>query len=237
VLAGYTNAGKSTLFSALSRSHATAESRMFSTLDPQVRIVRLPGGGRLLLSDTVGFIQDLPEDLRVAFRATLEEIADADGILHVVDASHQEASARMAAVRNELSMLGAGAIPAITVMNKSDLAGSRGPSARWEPDSGALARDGNPREGSTVAISATTGSGLENLKTELERLLRAVFWQRLSWGDPTPRLRSELAALGVAVTGTGSGDLSLEAWLSPAQAAAARKVQQPDAVASGRAGS
>jgi GTP-binding protein HflX len=212
-LAGYTNAGKSTLFNALSRASAVAESRMFSTLDPQVRLVRLPGGGRILMSDTVGFIQDLPEDLRIAFRATLEEIADADAILHVVDASHPEARGRITSVNNELNLLGAGSIPAITVLNKSDLFGPESSPAL----TAGIVPSNDPVP---ITVSAKNGTGLEKLKTALEDIMRASFWVRRVWTDPTPMLKTELARMGASVNERAVPDGSLEAWLTPAQAGA-----------------
>jgi len=208
-LAGYTNAGKSTLFNALSRAGAMAKQQMFSTLDPQVRQIRLPGGGRALLSDTVGFIQDLPKDLRVAFRATLEEIAAADVVLHVVDASHPDRDRQIEAVRRELADLGAEDMPVITVFNKADRlaiperAGAELSAATLAP---------------AVLISAVRGDGVPALLSAVERVLQIRFWRHRTWKTPTPALRARLARLGVSVREPAGAGGPLEAWLTPAQA-------------------
>src|SRR5499425_3046 len=119
-LVGYTNAGKSTLFNALSKADVLVSSRMFATLDPTIRALRLPSGRRVLLSDTVGFIRDLPKGLMIAFRATLEEVQEAAVILHVSDISsphHQELDE---AVKKILAELGVAARPTVRVWNKVD---------------------------------------------------------------------------------------------------------------------
>lgn len=120
-LVGYTNAGKSTLFNALTESQVLAEDKLFATLDPTIRRCRLPGGGVVLLADTVGFIRKLPHDLVAAFRATLEEVAEADVICHVVDASHPGKDEQCAAVNAVLADLGLQDKPMVTVLNKIDL--------------------------------------------------------------------------------------------------------------------
>ena len=119
-LVGYTNAGKTTLFNRLARERAVASNALFVTLDPLTRQVRLPGGGELLLSDTVGFIDRLPHALVAAFRATLEEVTEADLLLHVIDASHPERDRHVAAVRRVLSEVGAEDVEIIDVYNKVD---------------------------------------------------------------------------------------------------------------------
>jgi GTP-binding protein HflX len=119
-LVGYTNAGKTTLFNVLTRSHAEASDALFVTLDPLVRQVRLPDSRELLVSDTVGFIDRLPHALVAAFRATLEEVADADLILHVIDAATPDRDRRMTAVRSVLEDVGALDVPLIEVYNKCD---------------------------------------------------------------------------------------------------------------------
>src|SRR5215813_13369809 len=119
-LVGYTNAGKTTLFNALTRADAEASNALFVTLDPLVRQVRLPDSRELLLSDTVGFIDRLPHALVAAFRATLEEVAEADLVLHVIDASASDRERRMAAVRAVLEEVGATDVPLIEVYNKTD---------------------------------------------------------------------------------------------------------------------
>ena len=120
-LVGYTNAGKTTLFNALTRSEAEASDALFVTLDPLVRQVRLPDSRELLVSDTVGFIDRLPHALVAAFRATLEEVAEADLILHVIDAAAPDRDRRMAAVRAVLEEVHATDVPLIEVYNKCDL--------------------------------------------------------------------------------------------------------------------
>ena len=119
-LVGYTNAGKTTLFNALTRADAEASNALFVTLDPLVRQVRLPDSRELLVSDTVGFIDRLPHALVAAFRATLEEVAEADLVLHVIDASASDRERQMAAVRAVLEEVGATAVPMIEVYNKCD---------------------------------------------------------------------------------------------------------------------
>jgi GTP-binding protein HflX len=119
-LVGYTNAGKTTLFNALTRSAAEASNALFVTLDPLVRQVRLPDNRELLVSDTVGFIDRLPHALVAAFRATLEEVADADLMLHVIDASAPDRDRRVSAVHQVLQEVGAMDVPALDVYNKCD---------------------------------------------------------------------------------------------------------------------
>ncbi len=119
-LVGYTNAGKSTLLNRLARAEVYVADQLFATLDPTTRRVELPGGHLVLFTDTVGFIQKLPTTLVAAFRATLEEIADADLILHVVDISHPNALAQYQAVQQTLQEIGASHIPLITALNKID---------------------------------------------------------------------------------------------------------------------
>jgi GTP-binding protein HflX len=119
-LVGYTNAGKTTLFNALTRSDAEASNALFVTLDPLVRQVRLPDSRELLVSDTVGFIDRLPHALVAAFRATLEEVAEADLVLHVIDASATDRDRRVNAVHKVLEEVGASDVPALDVYNKCD---------------------------------------------------------------------------------------------------------------------
>ncbi len=150
-LVGYTNAGKSTLFNTLTRGGAVVSDQLFVTLDPLVRRVRLGGGREILVVDTVGFIQKLPHALVAAFRATLEEVAEADLLLHVVDSTAADLEERESAVEAVLREIGASERPRILVLNKVD----RLPSAR----AAALAR-GRP---GSVPVSARTGEGVEEL--------------------------------------------------------------------------
>lgn len=155
-LVGYTNAGKSTLLNALTGAGVLAEDKLFATLDPVVRQVALPNGSQALLSDTVGFINKLPHELVTAFHSTLEEVRQADLILHVVDASASYYPSQMQVVEEVLASLGAGDIPCIRVYNKADQA------------QGPLPQDG-------VVISALQGTGLEALLQAVEQALSARY--------------------------------------------------------------
>jgi GTP-binding protein HflX len=168
-LAGYTNAGKSTLFNRLTNAGVLADARMFATLDPTVRPLVLPSRRRVLLSDTVGFIRNLPTTLIKAFRATLEEVNEAALILHVVDSSSPAAAEHVAHVWKVLGEIEAAGIPQILVMNKLDrLAGGDA------PDTKALRRrllgETEPKT-PTVAVSALTGAGLDTLLTRIDEIL------------------------------------------------------------------
>jgi len=123
-LVGYTNAGKSTLFNALTRATVLAEDKLFATLDPTHRRVTVPGAGDVVLIDTVGFINHLPHDLVEAFKATLEEVSAADLLLHVVDASCENPSDRIDQVNDVLSEIGALEVATVVVYNKVDVAGA-----------------------------------------------------------------------------------------------------------------
>nr|WP_218062510.1 GTPase HflX [Komagataeibacter swingsii] len=166
-LVGYTNAGKSTLFNALTGASVYAQDQLFATLDPTMRGIQLPSGRRVILSDTVGFISDLPTELIAAFRATLEEVAEADIILHVRDVSHPDSASQRSDVIEVLEgMARNGTIEqdwqsrVIEVLNKADLVGGR---------DAVGARPGN------VVISAITGDGLPDLLAAIdERMTRAM---------------------------------------------------------------
>jgi GTP-binding protein HflX len=156
-LVGYTNAGKSTLFNRLTESGVLAKDLLFATLDPTMRGVKLPRGTRIILSDTVGFIADLPTELIAAFRATLEEVLEADVIVHVRDAAHDESAAQKADVLAVLEELGVPPDrPMLEVLNKIDLLE---PSQR----AGLLGR-----KGETIAASALTGEGIPALLAAFE---------------------------------------------------------------------
>mgnify|MGYP000443692014 CR=1 FL=1 len=120
-IVGYTSAGKSTLLNALSNSDVLVDPKLFATLDPTTRRVELPDGWAILLTDTVGFVRNLPTHLVAAFRATLEETVEADFLIHVVDVSHPHYEVQMDAVIETLESLGAADKPTITVFNKADL--------------------------------------------------------------------------------------------------------------------
>jgi GTPase len=159
-LVGYTNAGKSTLLNALSGSTVYAADQLFATLDPTTRRVKLPGGREVLFTDTVGFIQKLPTTLVAAFRATLEEIAEADLVLHVVDITHRNVEQQVATVLEVLDELGATDLPIVTALNKIDEL----------PDPG-MARSAAGQAANSIAISALTGEGLPDLLASIERVL------------------------------------------------------------------
>ncbi len=166
-LVGYTNAGKSTLFNALSNAKVEAADQLFSTLDPVTRRVRLPSGGELLLSDTVGFIQKLSPMVVAAFRATLEEMSEADLLLHVIDITHPKASEQADVVESTLEDLGLSGKPRLLVVNKMDLL-----------PAGTSSQDGNsaislPADAATpsVFVSAAKGWNLDGLLEEIESRL------------------------------------------------------------------
>jgi GTP-binding protein HflX len=162
-IVGYTNAGKSTLLNRLATADIFAADQLFATLDPTTRKVTLPGGHELLFSDTVGFIQKLPTGLVAAFRATLEEILEADLILHIVDVTHPNAGAQAAVVDQTLAELGATDIPQLVALNKIDLL------ADPEEASERLAQYPN-----SLAISAATGYGLEALLNRIDGFLQSL---------------------------------------------------------------
>ncbi|MBF0192864.1 MAG: GTPase HflX [Magnetococcales bacterium] len=157
-LVGYTNAGKSTLFNRLTGAHVLAEDQLFATLDPTVRRIVLPNGDRIILSDTVGFIRDLPHQLVAAFRATLEETLEADLLVHVVDLSDPEWEEQEAAVLETLRELEVGDKPMLTLYNKSDL---------LPEDSGLVSRL-QGRDG-VLILSSVTGAGIDALLDTLGR--------------------------------------------------------------------
>jgi len=164
-LVGYTNAGKSTLFNALARADAYIADQLFATLDPTTRRIELLRGNPALITDTVGFIQKLPTTLVAAFQATLEEIAEADLLLHVVDISHPNALNQFQSVQQTLDEIGAGHIPVVTALNKID-----------QLERPALAQETVRSYPKAVAISALTGLG----RTDLLRLIEEELFERFT---------------------------------------------------------
>ena len=170
-LVGYTNAGKSTLFNRLTGAGVVADARMFATLDPTVRQFMLPSNRRVLLSDTVGFIRNLPTTLVRAFRATLEEVTEAALLLHVVDASAEQAPEYVRHVMDVVREIGAEETPQILVLNKLD----RLPESERIPEivqnrvvGGIASERGAP---SPIVVSALTGEGLPDLLRRIDLLL------------------------------------------------------------------
>ncbi|WP_297411671.1 GTPase HflX [Naasia sp.] len=163
-IVGYTNAGKSSLLNRITRAGVLVENALFATLDATVRRYETQDGRLFTLTDTVGFVRNLPHQLVEAFRSTLEETADADVLLHVVDASHPDPAAQLTTVRNVIGEVGARGIPELVVFNKADLAG---------PDERLVLRGLEP---DSIFVSARTGEGMEELLARLSDLL------------PTPQL-------------------------------------------------
>jgi GTP-binding protein HflX len=160
-LVGYTNAGKSTLLNRITDAHVRVEDRLFSTLDPTTRRLRLAGGETILCSDTVGFVRRLPHELVEAFRSTLEMVSEADLILHVVDGSAPDAPAQIAAVHTVLDEIQATDVPELLIVNKVDIA---------EPTQVRELCEGE----TTLAASAATGEGVDKLLSAVGDRLRAL---------------------------------------------------------------
>ncbi|HXW44129.1 MAG TPA: GTPase HflX [Streptosporangiaceae bacterium] len=196
-IAGYTNAGKSTLLNALTGAQVLADNSLFATLDPAVRKARTLSGLPFTLTDTVGFVRHLPHQLVDAFRSTLEEVADADLILHVVDGSDADPRLQLAAVREVLAEVGAAEVPELVVINKADAADS-------------IELEGlQLTERQSVIVSAQTGDGLDKLMAEIERLLpraqrEVTVLLPYSRGDLVSRVHDEGEVLAVGHRGDGT---------------------------------
>jgi GTPase len=159
-LVGYTNAGKSTLLNKITKSDVFVADQLFATLDPTTRRVELPGGNQALFTDTVGFIQKLPTMLIAAFHATLEEVAEADLLLHVVDMAHPNAFSQFESVQETLKQIDAGHIPAITALNKIDLLSNP-----------VRAQEIASQYPQSIGISALKGTGVHDLLDLIQREL------------------------------------------------------------------
>jgi GTP-binding protein HflX len=173
-LVGYTNAGKSTLFNLLTKSGVIARDQLFATLDPTMRAVDLPSGQRIILSDTVGFVSDLPTQLIAAFRATLEEAIEADVIIHVRDAAHRDTEAQRDDVLTVLSELGAvdgGSTPFIEVLNKIDLLSAEARRHCEASEHDERDTEFHFAEPGRVCLSAITGEGAEKLLALVDRII------------------------------------------------------------------
>jgi len=186
-LVGYTNAGKSTLFNAITRSEVYAADQLFATLDPTLRRLELNDLGPVILADTVGFIRHLPHKLVEAFRATLEESSNSDLLLHVIDAHEPERMAQIEQVMAVLTEIGAQGLPILEVYNKLDLLENVEPQIQRDAD-------GKPVR---VWVSARDGRGLELVKQAVAELLgEDLFVGTLQLGQKLGRLRAQLFSLG-----------------------------------------
>ncbi len=214
VIAGYTNAGKSSMLNRLTGAGVLVEDALFATLDPAVRRARTASGRALTLTDTVGFVRHLPHQLVEAFRSTLEETADADLILHVVDGSDPDPGAQIIAVREVLAEIGAAEVPELIVINKSDAA---------DP----IVVEGlRNREKNCVLVSARTGAGLDDLRDALEEALprrdrEVKVVVPYSRGDLVARAHADGEVLNV---GHGADGTELQARVPPALAAELEQV-------------
>jgi len=176
-LVGYTNAGKSTLMNRLTGAEVLVENRLFATLDSTVRLVNLPPPHRMLLSDTVGFIRKLPAHLVASFKSTLDELREADILLHVVDISHPAYEEQMAVVNDTLADIGITGVPVLTIFNKTDSIKSRD-----------VLRAVSQRHPQAVLISASRGINVQVLETRLTEILDEGFVEEtLTIGHDNPR--------------------------------------------------
>jgi len=189
-LVGYTNAGKSTLFNALTDAGVYVEDQLFATLDPTVRRLDLPEGEHVVLADTVGFVRDLPHELIAAFKSTLQEAREADLILHLIDASDPNRWQRVRQVNAVLKQLDADQVPQIRVYNKID-----------KLDRKPRVTNNRKGEGRAVWISAVTGEGLTLLKEAIARRLQQKTVRRYIHLEPAQgRQRAKLFELGAVLS-------------------------------------
>ena len=197
-LVGYTNAGKSTLFNALTRldgeaPEALVADRLFATLDPLMRRVEIEGAGEVVLADTVGFIRDLPVSLVEAFRATLEQVSQADLLLHVMDATAADVDDLRGQVLDVLDQIGASGVPTVEVLNKIDAGGEE----PLPPDA----------DGTRVAVSAIRGDGLQELRRTIGRAVGVAARTLTVLLDPAAgKTRARLYQLGAVLSETSAED-------------------------------
>jgi GTPase len=225
-LVGYTNAGKSTLFNCLTESQVLAQDRLFATLDPTLRRLGVDGIGDVVLADTVGFIRDLPHGLVEAFKATLEEVSEADLLLHVIDAAATDLDMQRAQVLAVLEEIGAGDRPVLEVHNKIDLLGD---APRMDRDEhGAPVR---------VALSARTGLGLELLGDALaERFGVAHAPQRVRIAPAAGRARSWLYGIGAVLSEQSCEDGDVELIVRMSEQRFAQLLREPGVLLQGHPG-
>jgi len=219
-LVGYTNSGKSTLMNRLTAAGVLVEDQLFATLDPTVRLLRLPGGGEALLVDTVGFIHKLPHDFVDAFKSTLDEVRNAQVLLHVIDRSDPHAAEQTVVVEGVLAELGAEKTPRITVFNKSDRTASGFPKP--------------PADGPACTVSALTGAGIVELLREISTLVMA---QQECLHVRIPAARSDLLAElhragRVAEQSLDDGAFDVTAYVPAKVAGRIRKALAQDVTAS-----
>lgn len=202
-LVGYTNAGKSTLFNALTQSDAYVADQLFATLDPTLRYIRLPQLGKVILADTVGFIRGLPHDLVAAFRATLEETRQADLLLHVVDSHSDYCADTIDEVNKVLTEIGADKVAQLLIYNKIDLRGDVKPHVDFNEEQ-------KPRR---VWLSALTGEGFDLLKESMTQLLSDVVLRcEIKLTAKEGQLRAKLYSIDAVVheSSNEQGEITLE---------------------------
>ncbi|HVV32824.1 MAG TPA: GTPase HflX [Vitreimonas sp.] len=225
VFVGYTNAGKSTLFNRLTQAGVLAKNMPFATLDPTARLVKLPSGRSVIVSDTVGFISDLPTELIAAFRATLEAVTEADLLVHVRDIAHEDSEAQKADVLNVLAQLakdaGGKSPPVLEAWNKIDLLDAATREARTRRAQ-AMEEGGATPALAPVAISAVTGEGMEALLAAIDRAAFSatrIVTLTLDPGDGRTRARIAAAGRILEETHDENGAVTLKAELSIEDAA------------------
>lgn len=209
-IVGYTNAGKSTLLNCLTHAKVTVEDRLFSTLDPTIRSLKLPSHQRVMISDTVGFISKLPHQLIAAFKATLEEVCEADLLLHIIDISNPDVERQIESVNKVLEEIGAVYKPTIHVLNKIDLLDDPSQIKFWKK-----------RLENSIAISALKGNGIKDLCNYIDFLLtQEMESARFKLPLTESKLISQIYAKGKVMQETCEGEeIIIEAKVTPQLAA------------------